>query len=93
MVAARRRIGLATANAEAALQRLMNEAEPAALEPLMALVAYARRLSASITALASAPPPPPLAERFGQTLTGLADSAEEGTAPPPLPPFGLQFRL
>ena len=87
MVAARRRTGLATANAEAALQRLMNEAEPAALEPLMALVAYARRLSASITALASAPPPPPLAERFGQTLTGLADSAEEGTAPPPLPPL------
>jgi uncharacterized membrane protein YccC len=87
MVAARRRIGLATANAEAALQRLMSEAEPAALEPLMALVAYARRLSASITALASAPPPPPLAERLDQALTALADAAQEGAPPPPLPPL------
>src|SRR5207248_1534072 len=54
-VAARRAVGLATANAEAALQRLIGESRPAdGLEPLMALVAYARRLSASITALGPA---------------------------------------
>jgi uncharacterized membrane protein YccC len=86
VVAARRRIGLATANAEAALQRLIGEAAPAArVQPVMTLVAYARRLSASITALASAPPDPAHAAALEQALRALADAAQAGAAPPPLP--------
>jgi len=88
VVAARRRVGLATANAEAALQRLIGEAPPAArVEPLMALVAYARRLSASITALGAAPRDPAVGARLDQALAALADAAEGGTPPPPLPPL------
>jgi len=87
-VAARRRVGLATANAEAALQRLIAEAlPPARIEPLMALVAYGRRLSASITALASTPPPPEYAARLEGILDALADAAESGAPPPPVPPL------
>ena len=88
IVAARRRVGLATANAEAALQRLIGEAPPAArVEPLMALVAYARRLSASITALGASPPDPALGGRLDEVLGVLADAAEAGAPPPPLPPL------
>jgi uncharacterized membrane protein YccC len=88
VVAARRRVGLATANAEAALQRLIGEAPPAArVEPLMALVAYARRLSASITALSAVPRDPAVGARLDQALAALADAAEAGTPPPPLPPL------
>ena len=88
IVAARRRVGLATANAEAALQRLIGEAPPAArVEPLMALVAYARRLSASITALGASPPDPALGGRLDETLGVLADAAEAGSPPPPLLPL------
>jgi uncharacterized membrane protein YccC len=88
VVAARRAVGLATANAEAALQRLIGESRPAArLEPLMALVAYARRLSASITALGSAPVPAADAERLLETLGALANAAERGETPPPLTPM------
>ena len=87
-VAARRGVGLATANAEAALQRLIGESRPAErIEPLMALVAYARRLSASITALGSAPATPADAERLVGALATLADTAENGGPPPPLPPL------
>ena len=87
-IAARRAVGLATANAEAALQRLIGESRPAdRLEPLMALVAYARRLSASITALGSARVPPEDAERLVNTLGELADAAESGRPPPPLTPM------
>ena len=86
--AARRRIGLATANAEAALQRLIGEAAPASrVQPLMTLVAYARRLSASITALGSEPPDAADAAPLEQALRALADAAQAGEAPPPLPPF------
>ena len=88
VVSARRRIGLATANAEAALQRLMGEAPPAArLEPLMALVAYARRLSASITALGSGVPDASLGKPLSEALGALADAAEAGAPPPALPPL------
>ena len=88
VVAARRRVGLATANAEAALQRLIGEGhDPARVEPLMALVAYARRLSASITALGAAPPPPEEGARLEQTLGALADAAQAGAEPPPLAPL------
>ncbi len=86
VVAARRRIGLSVANAEAALQRLIGEGPVAhRMEPLMALVAYARRLSASITALATAPPDPPHGAALEQAVRSLADAAEAGEAPPPLP--------
>ena len=88
VVAARRRIGLATANAEAALQRLIGEAAPAArVQPLMTLVAYARRLSASITALGSALPDAAHAAPLEQALRTLAEAAEAGEPPPPLPPL------
>jgi len=88
VVAARRRVGLATANAEAALQRLIGEAPPAGrVEPLMALVAYARRLSASITALGAARPDPALGAQLDEALGALADAAEAGAPPPPLPPL------
>ena len=87
-VAARRRIGLATANAEAALQRLIGEGHPPdRIEPAMAMVAYARRLSASITALGASPPPPEAAERLDRILGGLACSAEAGEPPPAIPPL------
>ena len=87
-VAARRRVGLATANAEAALQRLIAEAvPPARIEPLMALVAYGRRLSASITALGAAPPSSEYAARLEGILDALADAAQSGEPPPPVPPL------
>jgi uncharacterized membrane protein YccC len=87
-VAARRRVGLATANAEAALQRLIAEAlPPARVEPLMALVAYGRRLSASITAVGAAPPSPQYAARLEGILDALADAAQSGAPPPPVPPL------
>ena len=53
----------------------------------MAILAYARRLSASITALGAAPPPPALAERLDHALETLADAAQAGEQPPPLPPL------
>lgn len=86
VIAARRQVGLATANAEAALQRLIGEGSPASrTEPLMALVAYARRLSASITALGASPPAPEEAARLEQTLAALADAAQKAEVPPPVP--------
>jgi uncharacterized membrane protein YccC len=85
-VATRRRVGLATANAEAALQRLIGEGPPAdRIEPLMALVAYARRLSASITALGAAPLPPEQGARLDEALGALANAALSSFPPPPLP--------
>ena len=87
-VAARRQVGLATANAEAALQRLLGEAPPAdRVEPLMALVAYARRLSASITALGASPPHPTQGARLDEALGALANAAQASAPPPPLPPL------
>ena len=87
-VAARRRVGLATANAEAALQRLIAEAlPPARVETLMALVAYGRRLSASITAVGAAPPSPQYAAQLEGILDALADAAQSGAPPPPVPPL------
>jgi hypothetical protein len=53
----------------------------------MALVAYARRLSASITALGAAPPSPAQAARLEEALGTLASAAQASTAPPPLPPL------
>jgi uncharacterized membrane protein YccC len=86
LVAARRRVGLAASNAEAALQRLLGETHPSArVEAVMALLAYARRISASITSLRDAPLPPDAAIRLRETLAKLATAAEGPTVPPPLP--------
>src|SRR6266446_406474 len=81
-----RRVGLATANAEAALQRLIGESPPAnQVEPWMALIAYARRLSASITGLAATRVPPEQCALLEQALASLATAAESGAPPPELP--------
>jgi uncharacterized membrane protein YccC len=86
LVATRRRVGLAAANAEAALQRLLGEAQPAdRIQPLMSLLAYARRISASITLLGSAPPPPETGARMEELLSELADAAHASAPPPPFP--------
>jgi uncharacterized membrane protein YccC len=83
--ATRRRIGLAAANAEAALQRLLGESHPSArVEPVMALLAFARRMSASITSLRDARPPPDVAVRLEANLAMLVEAAQGPTAPPPL---------
>ena len=91
---ARRRVGLAAANTDASLQRFLAEPHPEALaEPAMALVAWARRLNGSITALWSSPPSTPedraRAAALEEALAALAADAREGrphTAPGPLAP-------
>lgn len=86
IIGARRRIGLATANAEAALQRLIGEGAPSArIEPLMALVAYARRLSASITALGASRPSSEEAVVIEQSLARLVEAARRQVEPGPVP--------
>ncbi|MET0404980.1 MAG: FUSC family protein [Cystobacter sp.] len=96
---ARRKMGLATLNAEASFQRLLSEprrrTEP--LEPLMTLLAYLRRFAASVVSLSATPREafPPRREvnldRFAQTLGGvlddLADAVVRGRPPSPLPPL------
>jgi uncharacterized membrane protein YccC len=83
--AARRRVGLETANAEAALQRLIGEAPPAGeVESWMASIAYARRLSASITGLATARVSREQGQRLIEALASLATAAESRQPPPEL---------
>jgi uncharacterized membrane protein YccC len=93
--AARRRIGLATVNAEESFQRLLAELEgPAAeLSPVMTFLTYTRRLTASTAALAlarhSTPAEEasltPFARRATEVLTDLADAVEQDRRPEPLP--------
>jgi hypothetical protein len=79
-------VGLSAANAEAALQRLLGEAQPAdRVQPLMSLLAYARRISASITLLGTAPPPPEAGARMEELLSGLAEAAHASAPPAPFP--------
>ncbi|MFY0579170.1 FUSC family protein [Cystobacter fuscus] len=94
---ARRKMGLATINAEASFQRLLSEprrrTEP--LEPLMTLLAYLRRFAASVVALSATPrevfPEGRRAhlDRFADTVGGvledLADAVVRGRPPSPLP--------
>jgi len=72
---ARRKMGLATLNAEASFQRLLSEprrrTEP--LEPLMTLLAYLRRFAASVVSL-SATPREAFPERRQAHLEGFADT-------------------
>ncbi|HZX95484.1 MAG TPA: FUSC family protein [Myxococcales bacterium] len=86
VVAARRRVGLAAANAEAALQRLLGEGPPPKrVEPVMALVAYARRMSASITWLGALRPSAEDGALLEEMLSLLAEAAGSPGLPPPLP--------
>lgn len=94
---ARRKIGLATLNAEASFQRLLSEPrwrmEP--LEPLMTLLAYLRRFTAALVALSStpretlAPDVRSRLERFAQGVGGvledLIDALARERMPSPLP--------
>ena len=91
VVPARRRIGLVTANVEAALQRLLGEKPPPdRVQPLMTLVAYSRRLSASSTAIGAehAEVRGRLAG-FVDILRALANAADAGRRPLPLPEIAL----
>jgi hypothetical protein len=95
MRASRRAAGLATMNAEESFQRLLGESGDARrLSSAMTFVTYARRLSASIAALAlsrhNAPDVSPSTLRsFADTALGvlqdLAEAIESGRAPAPLP--------
>ncbi|XXF76079.1 FUSC family protein [Myxococcaceae bacterium GXIMD 01537] len=96
---ARRRMGLASNNAEASFQRLLSEprrrTEP--LEPLMTLLAFTRRFATAVVAFSSArhrPLTEPLRtglERFAttteQVLEDLADAVLHGRPPAPLPDY------
>lgn len=93
----RRKLGLATINAETSFQRLLNEprwrTEP--LEPLMTLLAFTRRFAAVCTLLASrrSVPTTPAArealERYARAMDGamedLADAVLHRRRPRPLP--------
>jgi uncharacterized membrane protein YccC len=92
--AARRDFGLAVLEAEASFDRLAAEYRGPAhrLEPAMALLTYARRLAASITALREQRPEvhaPGALEKIAVEASGrletLASSLNEGVPPPPLP--------
>jgi uncharacterized membrane protein YccC len=91
----RRRIGLATVNAEESFQRLLGESSGSGgrLASAMTFLTYTRRLTASIAALALARHTEPggseTLRAFTQTATGvladLAESVETGREPAPLP--------
>ncbi len=87
LLATRRRVGLTAANAEAALQRLLGEAQPAdRIQPLMSLLAYARRDRARRSPLlGTAPPPPDAGARMEEMLAGLAEAARVSAPPPSFP--------
>lgn len=90
--AARRRVGVAAANAEAALQRLLGEhPDPREVEPIIALVAYGRRLAASITALSAQPALlRELPQGLDAALASLSQAAQASAAPPGLPALEAQ---
>jgi uncharacterized membrane protein YccC len=93
--AARRRIGLATVNAEESFQRLLGELEGPVtdISPVMTFLTYTRRLTASTAALAlarhtTAPEETriaPFAHRASDVLSDLADALENDRRPEPLP--------
>jgi uncharacterized membrane protein YccC len=92
--ASRRRAGLGILNADESVQRLVDEhsGHPAELTPVMTLVTYGRRFTASITALALSrhavePPSSDALDRFaGQVAAVLADlSAALRDGRPPAP--------
>jgi len=93
---ARRDVGLAILNADESFQRLLGEhrGPPEHLAPVMTLLTYARRFTASIAALAlsrhsiDTTPPETLAAfapAVDTALDDLAGALEEGRPPTPLP--------
>jgi uncharacterized membrane protein YccC len=93
---ARRRIGLATVNAEESFQRLLGESSGSGgrLASAMTFLTYTRRLTASIAALALARHTEPdgsadalrgFADTATRVLSDLAESIEEDREPAPLP--------
>ncbi|WP_368671392.1 FUSC family protein [Corallococcus exiguus] len=96
---ARRKLGLATINAETSFQRLLTEPRwrTEAVEPLMTLLAFTRRFAAVCTLLASrrsVPSTPAVQEalsRFARAMDAsmedLADSVHHGRRPKTLPAF------
>jgi uncharacterized membrane protein YccC len=96
---ARRKLGLATINAETSFQRLLNEPRwrTEGVEPLMTLLAFTRRYAAVCTLLASrksVPGTPGVREalaRYAQAMSesmeDLADAVQHGRLPRPLPAF------
>jgi uncharacterized membrane protein YccC len=93
---ARRRIGLATVNAEESFQRLLGESSGSGgrLASAMTFLTYTRRLTASIAALAlarhtelhaSGETLRAFTETATSVLADLADSVETGREPAPLP--------
>jgi uncharacterized membrane protein YccC len=96
--AARRDAGLGILNAEESFQRLLAEhrGAPGELEPVMALLTYARRVTASAAALAlsrysAAKVPPETLAPFGRAADAMLDdlvaSVAEGRAPLPWTPL------
>jgi hypothetical protein len=98
---ARRKLGLATINAETSFQRLLTEPRwrTEAVEPLMTLLAFTRRFAAVCTLLASrrsVPSTPAVQEalsRFARAMDAsmedLADAVHHGRRPKPLPAFDV----
>ncbi|MGE6759454.1 FUSC family protein [Corallococcus interemptor] len=96
---ARRKLGLATINAETSFQRLLNEPRwrTETVEPLMTLLAFTRRFAAVCTLLASrrsVPTSPAVQQalsRYAQAMDAsmedLAQAVRHGQRPRPLPSF------
>jgi uncharacterized membrane protein YccC len=93
---ARRRIGLATVNAEESFQRLLGEfpGKTGDLSPVLTLLTYTRRLTASVAALALTRHTTPGTSSAGLVpflgsatlvLDDLAESIVDGRPPAPLP--------
>ncbi|MDB4914290.1 MAG: hypothetical protein JWM95_1934 [Gemmatimonadetes bacterium] len=102
MRAARRAIGLAGVNAEESLQRALAEAhgDERKLAPALTFLAYTRRFTASVAALAiachvadgtTAAALEPFRQTAVATLEDLARALDEGRAPAPLPSIGKQL--
>jgi len=95
--AARRRVGLASNNVDAAIQRFLAEPPgPVDVESLMTVLTYVRRMAGALTALAtlatgvgaarpSAPEHVTLARALDDVLGDVADALRNERAPAPLP--------
>ena len=89
---ARREVGLALTNADAAFERFLDETHAdAEVEALMAVRSQSRRLVGAIVALSPQGRYPPelsaAAQQIGQALEQMAEAAERRRIPPPLPPL------
>lgn len=102
MRAARRAIGLAGVNAEESLQRALSEAhgDERRLAPALAFLAYTRRFTASVAALAIArhvadgttsAALEPFRRAAVAALEDMARALDEGRAPAPLPSIGARI--